>query len=81
MLHVKNTKTPASSFPLDVDWEALSALSKLIRYDSLTKTLTVANGKARIVLDGNGVIWIEGKRVVQRADEDLSVNAAWIRLN
>ncbi|NLS00072.1 hypothetical protein HGP17_24875 [Rhizobium sp. P38BS-XIX] len=78
---MKKASDPSSFFPIDMDWEALAALSKLIRFDPASESLTVQNGKSKLVLEKDGTIWVEGKRLVQNVTEDIYLKGATIHLN
>lgn len=63
------------------DLSALAALAKLIKVDPETQDVTLQNGESRIILQRDGVIRIEGARIVQIAERDLAFKAATIDLN
>lgn len=51
------------------------------RVDPATGDVVVENGKARIVLQSDGTIRLEGVRLVAMVEERIDMNAAIIRLN
>lgn len=57
------------------------SVAKLISYDALTGELCISNGLARIVLRRDGTIRLEGKRIIETADERIGLYAAVIDLN
>ncbi|WP_102225765.1 hypothetical protein [Acidimangrovimonas sediminis] len=61
--------------------DRLLALAERIRVDPASGRLVIANGAARIVLCEDGTIRIEGRRIVEAAEEDIALSAAWIDLN
>lgn len=60
---------------------AESVHGPVCRIDALTSDVVIENGNARIVLQSDGTIRLEGVRIVAIADERIDLNAAVIRLN
>ncbi|WP_432331962.1 hypothetical protein [Agrobacterium rosae] len=44
-------------------------------------TLTIRNGEARISLGSDGVVRVEGKKIIQMARQNIALDAAYIDLN
>jgi hypothetical protein len=78
---MKNGKDDGSFFPLDIDWAALSALSKFVTYLPDTRTLKIEIGASSATLGEDGTITLTGKRLIQDAAQDIRLTAAWIELN
>lgn len=51
------------------------------RVEAATGDVVIENGKARIVLQSDGTIRLEGVRVIAAVEERIDMNAAIIRLN
>ena len=62
-------------------WAKLEALAAMIDINISRGTLTIHNGKSRIVLGADGVIRVEGERIVQSARRNIALDAATIDLN
>ncbi|MBA8902420.1 hypothetical protein [Phyllobacterium sp. P30BS-XVII] len=72
----------AESLELPQDaWSKLLKLAQLIEFNEGRGELVVRNGKARIVLREDGTIRIEGTCVVQKATQNIALEAAYIELN
>lgn len=61
--------------------QKLVALLDRINWDERRQRLSIRNGDAVIHLLADGTIRLEGKRIVQQADRDIALSAAWIDLN
>ncbi|WP_405402614.1 hypothetical protein [Paracoccus sp. Ld10] len=61
--------------------QKLSALLERISWDEPRQRLSFRNGQAAIHLLADGTIRLEGMRIVQSADKDITLSAAWIDLN
>lgn len=61
--------------------QKLLALLDRISWDEPRQRLSIRNGDAVIHLLADGTIRLEGTRIVQRADQDIALSAAWIDLN
>jgi len=59
----------------------LLSLLKCIHVDSVTGDLVLTKGLSCITLRQNGEIRIQGRSVVQVADENITLNSAYIELN
>jgi hypothetical protein len=66
-------------FPQD-SWSKLLRLAQMLEFDA-TGGLVVRNGKSRLLLRADGTIRIEGTRIVQTAERNISFDAATIELN
>ncbi|QND51894.1 hypothetical protein HB779_08245 [Phyllobacterium sp. 628] len=62
-------------------WSSLMALARLISVNETTGTLTIQNGKSRIVLRQDGMITIEGETIRQLAARNIVLDAGVIDLN
>ena len=62
-------------------WGKLLALANMIEIDKASGTLTIRNGKSRILLRKDGTIRIEGESIVQSAQRNIALDAAFIDLN
>jgi hypothetical protein len=62
-------------------WSKLIALAEMLEINSTAGTMTIRNGKARIVLRADGVITLEGEKIVQSAQRNIRLDAAYIDLN
>ncbi|MBA8880957.1 hypothetical protein [Phyllobacterium myrsinacearum] len=62
-------------------WSTLMALAKLISVNETTGTLTIQNGKSRLVLRQDGVITVEGESIRQLAARNIVLDAGVIDLN
>ena len=62
-------------------WGKLLALAHMIEIDKASGTLTIRNGKSRILLRKDGTIRIEGESIVQSAQRNIALDAAFIDLN
>ncbi len=68
-------------FPLpEGAWETLLKLAKMIEFDG-SGTLTIRNGEARISLGSDGIVRVEGKKIIQTARQNIALGAAYIDLN
>lgn len=79
-----NRVRPPSPDSFDEDIQALDgllALARLIRVDQTSGDLVIQNGAARLVLERDGTIRAEGRRIVGMADEAIRLQAAFIDLN
>lgn len=66
------------------DAETLRRLTVLLERVSVNETtgdLVLTAGKAKITLSEDGTIRLDGARIVQDADQDVAIKAAWIDLN
>lgn len=61
--------------------QRLVALLDRISLDAATGDLTIANGPARVTLALDGTVRIHGRRIVQDAEREIALSAAWIDLN
>ena len=59
----------------------LGQLAQMISIDAVSGDLVIRNGLSRIVLMRNGMVRIEGRRILQSAIESVSIEAATIDLN
>lgn len=67
--------------PLPEDaWGKLLKLATMIEFDG-SGTLTIRNGEARISLGSDGIVRVEGKKIIQTARQNISLDAAYIDLN
>lgn len=67
--------------PLQDDaWRKLLKLATMIEFDNLG-TLTIRNGEARISLSPDGVVRVEGRKIIQSARQNIALDAAYIDLN
>jgi hypothetical protein len=62
-------------------WAKLTALAQMIEIDSASGTLMIRNGKSRILLRKDGTVRIEGESIVQSAERNIALDAAYIDLN
>lgn len=58
----------------------LLKLATMIELDG-SGTLTIRNGEARISLGSDGVVRVEGKKIIQMARQNIALDAAYIDLN
>lgn len=78
----KSSRLKVSATILDTDrWSKLMALADMIEIDEATGSLEIRNGKARAVLRADGVVIVEGVRILQSAERDVAIQAAIIDLN
>lgn len=66
------------------DAETLRRVAVLLERVSVNETtgdLVLTAGKAKITLSEDGTIRLDGARIVQDADQDVAIKAAWIDLN
>ncbi|MCZ7464824.1 hypothetical protein [Rhizobium rhizogenes] len=71
----------AEVLPLPEDaWGKLLKLATMIEFDG-SGTLTIRNGEARISLGSDGIVKVEGKRIIQVARQNIALDAAYIDLN
>jgi hypothetical protein len=83
---MKIVDLPLKGYPLVTDdsqprsFLDTSLLSHL-RIDPLSGDLVIENGKARLVLQKDGTIRLQGLRIVGSADETIAFDAAMIELN
>jgi len=56
-------------------------LLRCIHIDSVTGDLILTKGRSRLTLRQNGEIRIQGRSVVQVADENITFSSAYIELN
>ena len=69
------------ALPLPEDaWGKLLKLATMIEFDG-SGTLTICNGEARISLGSDGVVRVEGKKIIQMARQNIALDAAYIDLN
>jgi hypothetical protein len=61
--------------------QKLLSLVKCVHEDPITGDLVLRNGKVRCVLKQNGTIRLEGLKIVQVAEQEIALNAAYIDLN
>ncbi|MFK3780304.1 hypothetical protein [Agrobacterium sp. NPDC089420] len=67
--------------PLPEDaWGKLAKLAAMIEFDG-SGTLTIRNGESRISLGSDGVLRVEGKKIIQTARQNIALDAAYIDLN
>ncbi|KAA3499341.1 hypothetical protein DXM27_19510 [Rhizobium rhizogenes] len=67
--------------PLSEDaWGKLLKLAAMIEFDG-SGTMTIRNGEARITLSSDGVVRVEGKKIIQTARQNIALDAAYIDLN
>ncbi|SFA62317.1 hypothetical protein SAMN04487972_14712 [Paracoccus halophilus] len=52
-----------------------------VNWDERRQRLPIQYGEAVIHLLADGTIRLEGTRIVQQADRDIALSAAWIDLN
>ncbi|WP_175496460.1 hypothetical protein [Paracoccus halophilus] len=57
------------------------ALLDRVNWDERRQRLPIQYGEAVIHLLADGTIRLEGTRIVQQADRDIALSAAWIDLN
>jgi hypothetical protein len=62
-------------------WSKLIALARMIEIDKTSGTLTIINGKSRILMRQDGTIRIEGENIVHSALRNIALDAATIDLN
>ncbi|HLJ89706.1 MAG TPA: hypothetical protein VKZ53_23045 [Candidatus Angelobacter sp.] len=62
-------------------FKKLLLLAECIQKDPNTGDLILQNGKARAILKANGEVRLEGVKIIQVANENLTINAAYIELN
>ena len=66
----------------DLDaWSKLLRLAKLIDIDKSGNTISITNGAARITLHADGIVRVEGRKIIQSAHENIALDAAYIDLN
>ncbi|MBO9653458.1 hypothetical protein O3S81_15530 [Agrobacterium sp. SOY23] len=71
----------AQALPLSEDaWGKLLKLAAMIEFDG-SGALAIRNGEARIVLGADGVVRVEGKKIIQTARQNIALDAAYIDLN
>ncbi len=61
--------------------ERLLALLDRIRIDEVSGDLEIRNGAASVILQTSGTVRVTGRRIVQDAERDIALTAAWIDLN
>lgn len=61
--------------------ERLLALLERMRIDEVTGDLEIRNGAASLILQSSGTVRVTGHRIVQDAERDIALIAAWIDLN
>lgn len=64
----------------DDSWSKLLALAEMIEFDG-SGAVTIRNGEARITLHQDGVVRVEGKKIIQSARQNIALDAAYIDLN
>lgn len=62
-------------------FDKLMTLLDRIQFDAGPDVLRLKNGKASIDLHADGTIRLKGRRLVQDAEENIAMTAAWIDLN
>jgi hypothetical protein len=62
-------------------WRKLLALAKHVEIEEAGGAIVIRNGRAKIMLRDDGTIRIEGARIVQQAERNITLNAATIDLN
>jgi uncharacterized protein (DUF2345 family) len=62
-------------------WSKLMALADMIEINRASDSIEIRNGKSRIVLRADGTVRIEGERIVQTAEKNIVLDAAYIDLN
>ncbi len=73
--------TPIVPLSFDADWDKLIELARLVQRDAATGDLVIRNGLSTIRLAEDGTIRLHGTRIIQVADENISLDAAFIDLN
>ena len=66
---------------MDAAWSNLVELAKMISVNKAAGTLTIRNGRSKIVLRQDGVIRVEGTSIVQTAERNIALDAGTIDLN
>lgn len=81
MNDLTKTETAIPAPDLDDAWSTLMKLARMVRIDDATGTLTIVNGRSRIVLRADGEVRVEGRTLVQTAEGGIALSAAFIDLN
>ncbi|MCF1505972.1 hypothetical protein L0F51_19615 [Afifella sp. H1R] len=71
---------PAMADNMDF-WSKIVALAEMIEIDQAAGTLSIRNGKSNVVLRSDGLVRVSGTRIVQSAERDIALDAAFIDLN
>jgi hypothetical protein len=67
--------------PTDEAAQGLLLLARMVRVEPATGNLVFQNGKAKLVLQPDGTVRVQGARIVCSAEETLTLDAAIIDLN
>ncbi|AGT09063.1 hypothetical protein [Paracoccus aminophilus] len=65
----------------DETLEKLAKLAEMIEISGPEGTLVIRNGASQIRLSADGTISVKGKRILQEAEKNVALRAAWIDLN
>ena len=62
-------------------WTKLMQLADMLEINEAAGIITIRNGKSRIILRADGAVRIEGQSIVQSAERNIALDAAYIDLN
>lgn len=78
---MKSSHKDANFIPLDIDWETLIKLSKIMRYNKLDKSIVIEVGLSTIFIREDGTIKLSCSNFEIDAIEDIDLRSGCINLN